>query len=216
MSAFGERLTQNEHEILRYIAAGYANSAIATRMYCHPDTVKARLRSTRLKLGAVDRSSAVARGYETGWLGTDNPPLYMPDDKPLPVPTYPPEIESLAFVPEPVSPPESESVQTLTRPFGVAVGGVLRQVRQYRGWTLAGVVARLGTNESNVSRWERGERPLEIDQFFRWCTVLAVESLVVIKLALEDMMRARVRLTQLQRLGYPDQASVTVPSEESP
>lgn len=44
----------------------------------------------------------------------------------------------------------------------VAVGAVLRRVRERAGWTLEQAAERSGINKSVLSKTERGERPLRV------------------------------------------------------
>ena len=60
----GERtaqtLTERELEILQMLAFGYTNKEIAGRLFVSPDTVKTHLEHVYQKLGASDRTAAVA------------------------------------------------------------------------------------------------------------------------------------------------------------
>lgn len=61
-------LTAREIEILREVASGNANAAIADRLHISQATVKTHLIHIYDKLGVSDRAGAVARAYETGVL----------------------------------------------------------------------------------------------------------------------------------------------------
>ena len=62
-------LTEREHEILSLIAEGYTNTAIASRLYLSPKTVRNYVSSIFTKLEVSDRSQAIVRAREAG-LGT--------------------------------------------------------------------------------------------------------------------------------------------------
>lgn len=51
-------LSATDTQVLRYLLAGYANKAIATRLKITESTVKARMKSVCLKIGAVNRTQA--------------------------------------------------------------------------------------------------------------------------------------------------------------
>jgi DNA-binding NarL/FixJ family response regulator len=53
-------LTQREMEVLQLLAFGYTNRDIGRRLYISPDTVKTHLEHIYQKLGASDRTAAVA------------------------------------------------------------------------------------------------------------------------------------------------------------
>jgi DNA-binding NarL/FixJ family response regulator len=61
-------LTEREVQILRAIANGRTNAQIGQALYLHVETVKKYVLQLRRKLGARDRSHAVAIGYERGIL----------------------------------------------------------------------------------------------------------------------------------------------------
>jgi DNA-binding NarL/FixJ family response regulator len=55
-----ETLTERELEVLQLLAFGYTNRDIGTRLFISPDTVKTHLEHIYQKLGATDRTAAVA------------------------------------------------------------------------------------------------------------------------------------------------------------
>jgi DNA-binding NarL/FixJ family response regulator len=55
-----ETLTEREVEVLQLLAFGYTNRDIAGRLFISPDTVKTHLEHIYQKLGANDRTAAVA------------------------------------------------------------------------------------------------------------------------------------------------------------
>ncbi|HTU44842.1 MAG TPA: response regulator transcription factor [Bryobacteraceae bacterium] len=59
-------LTSREIEVLRFVAGGNANKEIAARLSLTEETVKAHIRSILGKLGANDRTHAVAIGVKRG------------------------------------------------------------------------------------------------------------------------------------------------------
>ena len=59
-------LTEREHDILSLIAEGYTNSAIASRLYLSPKTVRNYVSSIFTKLEVSDRSQAIVRAREAG------------------------------------------------------------------------------------------------------------------------------------------------------
>ncbi len=64
-------LTQREAEILRLIAQGLSNAEIATRLIVSLETVKSHVAHVLTKLGARDRTQAVIRAYQTGFITPD-------------------------------------------------------------------------------------------------------------------------------------------------
>lgn len=62
-------LSEREHEILSLIAEGYTNTAIASRLYLSPKTVRNYVSGIFTKLQVSDRSQAIVRAREAG-LGT--------------------------------------------------------------------------------------------------------------------------------------------------
>lgn len=59
-------LTEREVEVLRLVAAGYANREIANALFLAEGTVKNHVSSVLLKLGVRDRTRAVLRAIELG------------------------------------------------------------------------------------------------------------------------------------------------------
>jgi DNA-binding NarL/FixJ family response regulator len=62
----GEPLTSREIEILGLLAEGMANKDIAAQLHISEHTVKFHVSSILAKLGAGNRSEAVARGIREG------------------------------------------------------------------------------------------------------------------------------------------------------
>ena len=61
-------LTPREHEILEYLADGWANDEIADRLRITGHTVKFHLESLYRKLGVGRRTEAVREGWQRGLL----------------------------------------------------------------------------------------------------------------------------------------------------
>jgi DNA-binding NarL/FixJ family response regulator len=59
-------LTAREVEVLRLVAAGYANKTISARLALHGETTKTHVRNILAKLGAKDRTHAVSLGLKRG------------------------------------------------------------------------------------------------------------------------------------------------------
>jgi DNA-binding NarL/FixJ family response regulator len=59
-------LTEREHEILSLMAAGYTNTAIASRLYLSPKTVRNYVSNIFTKLQVSDRPQAIVRAREAG------------------------------------------------------------------------------------------------------------------------------------------------------
>jgi DNA-binding NarL/FixJ family response regulator len=55
-----QSLTEREVEILQLLAFGHTNRDIAEKLFISPDTVKTHLEHIYQKLGATDRTAAVA------------------------------------------------------------------------------------------------------------------------------------------------------------
>src|SRR3712207_3400940 len=72
MQAF-PNLTEREQEILSLIAEGYTNTAIASRLYLSPKTVRNYVSSIFTKLEVADRPQAIVRAREAG-LGREETP----------------------------------------------------------------------------------------------------------------------------------------------
>ncbi len=64
-------LTTREVEVLRLVAAGYANREIAAAMHLAEGTVKNHVSNVLLKLGVRDRTRAVLRALHLGILGEE-------------------------------------------------------------------------------------------------------------------------------------------------
>lgn len=62
------RLTRREHEVLRHVAAGRTNAAVAEALGLRTPTVKAYLKTAARKLGAANRVDAVRLAREAGLL----------------------------------------------------------------------------------------------------------------------------------------------------
>ncbi len=67
-SALVEPLSEREREVLHLIAEGLTNQDIATRLYLSLHTVKVHARTIYAKLGASNRTQAVAKGRALGML----------------------------------------------------------------------------------------------------------------------------------------------------
>jgi DNA-binding NarL/FixJ family response regulator len=61
-------LTMRELELLRWVAQGYSNKAIAKEMSISPNTVKYHMKSVLQKLSVQNRAEAVATAIRAGWL----------------------------------------------------------------------------------------------------------------------------------------------------
>jgi LuxR family maltose regulon positive regulatory protein len=66
VSGLVEQLTSRELEVIRMLAAGRPNQAIASELVVTVDTVKKHVSHILGKLGAVNRTEAVARARELG------------------------------------------------------------------------------------------------------------------------------------------------------
>jgi DNA-binding NarL/FixJ family response regulator len=61
-------LTLRELELLKWVAQGYSNKAIAKEMSISPNTVKYHMKSVLQKLNVQNRAEAVATAIRAGWL----------------------------------------------------------------------------------------------------------------------------------------------------
>lgn len=66
--ALAAGLDEEEHQLLRLLAAGADNRAIAEQLFMSERTVKRKLQDLLDKLGAATRAQAVAEGYKRGIL----------------------------------------------------------------------------------------------------------------------------------------------------
>ncbi|MEV7555419.1 response regulator transcription factor [Amycolatopsis sp. NPDC089917] len=64
----GAGLTEREREVLRLMAAGLSNVEIAGELYLGVQTVKTHVGNVLAKLGARDRTQAVIKAYDTGFV----------------------------------------------------------------------------------------------------------------------------------------------------
>lgn len=62
----GRSLTFREIEVLRLVASGCSNKAISDRLAINEETTKTHLKNIMTKLGAKDRTHAVALGLKRG------------------------------------------------------------------------------------------------------------------------------------------------------
>jgi DNA-binding NarL/FixJ family response regulator len=63
-----ETLSPKEIEILRLVAAGYSNKEISEAMFKSSGTVKNQVSAIMAKMGVRDRTRAVLKALELGWL----------------------------------------------------------------------------------------------------------------------------------------------------
>ncbi|MGH7439883.1 MAG: response regulator [Polyangiaceae bacterium] len=73
-SELPDRLTPRETEVLRLMAGGYSNREIADALGTSEGTVKNQASSVLGKLGVRDRTRAVFKALELGWLTGRKPP----------------------------------------------------------------------------------------------------------------------------------------------
>jgi LuxR family maltose regulon positive regulatory protein len=66
-----DQLTSRELEVLAMLAAGRSNQGIASQLVISLDTVKKHVSHLMGKLGAANRTEAVARGRELGLIDGD-------------------------------------------------------------------------------------------------------------------------------------------------
>ncbi|RSM61572.1 response regulator [Amycolatopsis sp. WAC 01376] len=64
----GAGLTEREREVLRLMAGGLSNVEIAGELYLGVQTVKTHVGNVLAKLGARDRTQAVIKAYDTGFV----------------------------------------------------------------------------------------------------------------------------------------------------
>jgi DNA-binding CsgD family transcriptional regulator len=64
----GASLTAREHEVLELVAEGSTNDAIAARLFMSPKTASVHVSRIIAKLGAGNRTEAVAIARRTGIL----------------------------------------------------------------------------------------------------------------------------------------------------
>lgn len=62
------RLTEREGEVLRLMATGRSNAEIAAELYLGVETVRTHVGNVLGKLGVRDRTQAVVRAYESGFV----------------------------------------------------------------------------------------------------------------------------------------------------
>lgn len=65
----GAELSDTEAEVLRYVADGLSNPAIAEKLNASLDAAKSHVARAMAKLGAVNRAHAVNLAHEAGLLG---------------------------------------------------------------------------------------------------------------------------------------------------
>lgn len=69
-----EITSRRETQILQYIAQGYSNRQIAAELAISDETVKTHVKNSLQKLGASDRTHAVAIALRRGIIANDNSP----------------------------------------------------------------------------------------------------------------------------------------------
>ncbi|WP_043496471.1 response regulator transcription factor [Georgenia sp. SUBG003] len=62
------RLSEREQEVLRLLASGLSNQEMAAELFVGTETVKTHVGSILTKLGVRDRTQAVVRAYESGFV----------------------------------------------------------------------------------------------------------------------------------------------------
>jgi LuxR family maltose regulon positive regulatory protein len=65
-------LTARELELLEYLPTRLTSREIAARWYVSVNTIKTHMAHLYRKLGVADRSSAISRAHELGWLSESN------------------------------------------------------------------------------------------------------------------------------------------------
>ncbi|PFG41057.1 LuxR family two component transcriptional regulator [Georgenia soli] len=63
-----DRLSEREQEVLRLLASGKSNAEIGADLFLGRETVKTHVSSILAKLGVRDRTQAVVRAYESGFM----------------------------------------------------------------------------------------------------------------------------------------------------
>jgi len=71
-SGLGQRLSQREHEVLRLIADGLENQAIANVLFVSVETIRTHVKSILRKLASRDRTHAVAVAFRSGVLTVED------------------------------------------------------------------------------------------------------------------------------------------------
>ena len=61
-------LTEREEDVLRLLATGLSNGEIASKLFVSVERVKSHVASILMKLGVRDRTQAVIKAYETGFV----------------------------------------------------------------------------------------------------------------------------------------------------
>lgn len=85
----GKPLTPREREVLYYVSHGMTYDAIGRTLYLAENSVKKHILRLRAKLDAVNRSHAVRRGFECGYLWLEQPRSRPADYVPTRGPSLP-------------------------------------------------------------------------------------------------------------------------------